>query len=90
VVLAFVIVQPVRLCLSASHSTVFFSHNKSASAKTSQPETIQRTGWLTTSRGGADAALTFVVVDDFTRRGGASSSVIISQLKNPKVDWHIG
>jgi hypothetical protein len=24
--------QPVRLCLSASYSAVFFSHNKSASA----------------------------------------------------------
>jgi hypothetical protein len=27
--------------LSASHSAVFFSHNKSASARISQPETIQ-------------------------------------------------
>jgi len=31
---------------SASHSTVFFSHNKSASAKINQLETIQRTGWI--------------------------------------------
>jgi hypothetical protein len=29
------IIQPVRLILSASHLAVFFSHNKSASAKIS-------------------------------------------------------
>jgi hypothetical protein len=32
--------------LSASHSVMFFSHNKSASARISQPEIIQRTGWF--------------------------------------------
>jgi hypothetical protein len=36
--------HPVRLCLSASNSAVFFSYNKSVSAKISQPKTIQRTG----------------------------------------------
>jgi hypothetical protein len=37
---------PIHLVLSelASHSAVFFSHNKSTSARISLPETIQQTG----------------------------------------------
>jgi hypothetical protein len=38
--------SPCSLELISAYSAVFFSHNKSASARISQPETIHQTGWL--------------------------------------------
>jgi hypothetical protein len=48
---------------SASHSAIFFSHNKSISAPAPAPVTIQRTGWWTSWSYGENQSIG--ISDDF-------------------------